>query len=103
MIYFVTFPLIRPNMKGTSDKEGTGPKTAPPVVLLLEVSDQRMCPAQKLKKCNFQTQFACAILVHIFCQHFTENLLWFVSNKKIFAIFMSILPTFPVLMPLSEP
>ena len=39
-------------------------------------------------------------LVHIFCQHFTENPL-FIYNK-ILSIFMSIPTTFPVLMPLPE-
>ena len=37
-------------------------------------------------------------LVHIFCQHFTENPLFF--SNEILAIFMSIPLTFPVLMPL---
>ena len=94
MIYFVTFPLIRPNMNGTSDKEGARPKNSPPVVLLLEVGVQGMCPSLKSWK-NAIFNLNLSNLVHTFCQHFTENLLFFpIKNICYFHIYSSHLSCF---------
>ena len=76
VVHFVTFPLIKPNMNGTSDKQGTGadpglfsPGDAVKAVTKAEHQHHVQClrgqgvlgdvsPSEAGKKCHFETQFA---------------------------------------------
>ena len=94
MIYFLKFPLIRPNMNGTSDTEGGGGRTqdCSPCGAVTWSQWPRDVSPSEAEKWNFQTQFP-QFGAYLLPTSLTENLLFISNKKKIYICYFHIYPS----------
>ena len=90
VIHFVTFPLIWPNMNGTSDKEGKEPRLLPLWCCYFKSVTKGCARLRSWKNAIFKLNLQ--NLMHTFWQHFTKNPFFFYD--EILAIIRALPPSF---------